>query len=133
MNALAAQMNQPSNSSPWEQFDISQYLFSGNELFIEEMFQLYRRDPEQVSEEWRHFFKGFDDSQARSHPSWAEDTSGIIGVLDPEEKKEVAAKQKELTAQDDVAILSSISALQLIHAYRVRGHLRAKLDPLGAG
>ncbi len=129
--SAAAQSQTQGNHSDWEQFDISQYLFSGNELFIEEMFQLYRRDPAQVGDEWRHFFKGFDEAQGAAHPSWGEDTSGIIGVLDPEEKKEVAAKQKELTAQDDVAILSSIRALQLIHAYRVRGHLRAKLDPLG--
>jgi 2-oxoglutarate dehydrogenase E1 component len=130
MTAAAAQANGQHQPSDWEQFDISQYLFSGNELFIEEMFQMYRRDADSVGAEWQEFFKGFDDVQGKSHPSWAEDNSGIIGVLDPEEKKEIAAKQKQLTAQDDVAILSSIRALQLIHAYRVRGHLKAKLDPL---
>jgi 2-oxoglutarate dehydrogenase E1 component len=126
----AAQATQGNTTSAWESFDLSQYLFSGNELFIEEMFRLYRQDAMQVSPEWQSFFKGFDDVQERSTPSWAVDNSGIIGVLDPEEKKEVALKQKELTAQDDVAILSSIRALQLIHAYRVRGHLKANLDPL---
>ena len=116
--------------SAWEQFAESQYLYGANSLYIEEVFKLYSEDPEQVDPEWREFFKNFQDGLEEHEPSWAEDTSGIVGVLDPEEKKEIAKKEKQIRAKDDTAILHSIRALQLIHAYRVRGHLKAKIDPL---
>ncbi|TAE82818.1 MAG: 2-oxoglutarate dehydrogenase E1 component [Alphaproteobacteria bacterium] len=120
----------PSESSIWEQFVDSQYLFAGNELFIEDMYKLYREDPAQVDAEWRAFFGSLSGSQIMPRASWVEDHSGVVGVLDPEEKKEIAKKEKQIVAQDDTAILHSIRALQLIHAYRVRGHLKANLDPL---
>jgi 2-oxoglutarate dehydrogenase E1 component len=123
-------MGAPLQESAWEQFAESQYLYGANSLYIEEVFNLYRQNPEQVDAEWREFFKQFEDGLEQHEPSWAEDTSGIVGVLDPEEKKEIAKKELQIQAQDDTAILHSIRALQLIHAYRVRGHLQAKLDPL---
>ncbi len=126
-----AQTNGQEHGASWETFDNTQYLFAGNELFIEEMYQLYREDPQQVEEEWRIFFKEFAGEVKQHTPSWSEDNAGIIGVMDPEERKEIAEKEKQIAAQDDTAILHSIRVLQLIHAYRVRGHLKANLDPLG--
>ncbi len=114
----------------WESFDTTQYLFAGNELFIEEMYRLYREDPQSVGEEWKDFFSELGEEIRQHTPSWVNQSKGIIGVLDPEEKREIARKEKEIVAQDDTAILHSIRALQLIHAYRVRGHLNANLDPL---
>jgi 2-oxoglutarate dehydrogenase E1 component len=130
MNAQtsSAQLNQ---QSLWDLFDSTDYLFSGNGLFVEEMYKLYCQDVDNVSDEWREFFNNLHaQCVVKRKPSWADHNSGIIGVLDPEEKKEIAKKEKEIRAQDDTAILHSIRALQLIHAYRVRGHLKANLDPL---
>jgi 2-oxoglutarate dehydrogenase E1 component len=132
MNAQssASAQSTASSQSLWDLFDSTEYLFSGNGLFIEEMYRLYCTDEMQVSDEWRNFFDGLHERALENKPSWAADDSGIIGVLDPEEKKEIAKKEKQIRAQDDTAILHSIRALQLIHAYRVRGHLKADLDPL---
>lgn len=131
MNATSSQAQSSNQQSVWDLFGSSDYLFSGNGLFIEEMYNLYCKDSAQVGDEWRKFFN---ELQAQcvltNKPSWSDNDSGVIGMLDPEEKKEIAQKEKEIYAQDDTAILHSIRALQLIHAYRVRGHLKANLDPL---
>jgi 2-oxoglutarate dehydrogenase E1 component len=119
------------NNSIWDMFDDSEFLFSGNGLFLEEMYRLYCRDDGELSTEWRDFFSNLEAKcNLKNRPSWGDYNSGIIGILDPEEKKEIAKKEKQIRAQDDTAILHSIRALQLIHAYRVRGHLKADLDPL---
>ncbi len=131
MSLSAESQNQSAlDDSMWEAFADSQYLFGGNGLFIEEIYKLYCEDPSQVDKDWQEFFSQFAERIDAHSPSWSDSNAGIVGVLDPEEKREIAAKEKQITAQDDTAILHSIRALQLIHAYRVRGHLKAKVDPL---
>lgn len=119
------------NGAERDLFEKTQYLFAGNELYIEELYKLYREDPQQVEAQWREFFQDLAGEIRQHKPSWGESHGGIIGVLDPEEKREIAEKEKQIRQQDDTAILHSIRALQLIHAYRVRGHLKADIDPLG--
>jgi 2-oxoglutarate dehydrogenase E1 component len=76
-------------------------------------------------------------------PSWARpnwplsDTDDLTAALDPTQMQ-VAVKQAAKAAgkpmaQADVAAAAadSIRAMMLIRTYRVRGHLAAKLDPLG--
>ena len=80
-------------------------------------------------------------------PSWARpnwpiaELDGVNAGLDPTEAviEKVAAKAKEAAVAsgpvDEIAIRhaaeDSIRAMMLIRTYRVRGHLAAKLDPLG--
>ncbi|MGB9648230.1 MAG: 2-oxoglutarate dehydrogenase E1 component, partial [Stellaceae bacterium] len=82
-----------------------------------------------VDESWRRFFSEMNDdvsavlTEVRG-PSWAKREPPIIG------------NGAAATARIDEAALrratnDSIRALQLIRAYRVRGHLEADLDPLG--
>ncbi len=78
-----------------------------------------------------------------SGPSWARpnwppvDTDELTAALDPTqmavEIKAAAATAGRPMAEADVAAAAgaSIRAMMLIRTYRVRGHLAAKLDPLG--
>ena len=85
----------------------------------------------------------FDDDEVQAGPSWARsgwplvDDGDLTAALDPMQMqiavKAAAAKSGDAIADGDVARAAdaSIRAMMLIRTYRVRGHLAAKLDPLG--
>ncbi|MDX2210943.1 MAG: 2-oxoglutarate dehydrogenase E1 component [Sphingopyxis sp.] len=85
----------------------------------------------------------FDTDEVQPGPSWARagwplvDDGDFTAALDPMQMqvavKSAAAKAGAPIADGDVARAAdaSIRAMMLIRTYRVRGHLAAKLDPLG--
>ena len=128
------------------------FLYSGNQVYIAEMFERYLDDPHSVDQRWQDFFADMeaeakDISADRRGASWAPSDAGVIGRGDLTTLSEQMTRGHEtaqpinLTAQASVqhtsavktreATLDSIRALMMIRAYRVRGHLKAKLDPLG--
>src|SRR5439155_14422582 len=80
-------------------------------------------------ESWRRFFSEMNDdvatllTEARG-PSWAKRERAILG----NGAAPAAGTEEEALRQ---ATTDSIRTLQLIRAYRVRGHLESDLDPLG--
>ena len=80
-------------------------LLSGdNATWLEEYYQTWLRTPEQLPEDWRRFFL--------SPELTVQSVSGDNNVSGATLKKQAAI-------------------IQLINAWRMQGHLRAKLDPLG--
>jgi len=83
------------------------------------------------------------DFEVEQGPSWARagwppfDTDDLTAALDPTqmgvEIKAAAAKAGKSLSEAEVTAAAgdSIRAMMLIRTYRVRGHLAAKLDPLG--
>ncbi|MDP4796333.1 MAG: 2-oxoglutarate dehydrogenase E1 component [Rhodospirillales bacterium] len=129
-------------------FDPTQFLFSGNQVYIAELYERYLDDPHSVDHSWQEFFASLsDDAQDlmadRRGASWAPSSSGVLdqGALETMSEQMSAGQQvsgnqpqnQQMSNSRNVreATLDSIRALMLIRAYRVRGHLRAKLDPLG--
>ena len=103
------------------------YLFGSNAIFIEELFEQYKQNPNSVDASWRDLF-----SQAtggKSQPAWVKNTNKIIGLADPEAPKAAANKNEKPSAEQSAGV-DSIRALMLIRAYRERGHTIANLDPL---
>jgi len=80
-------------------------LHPGNAHFLESLYQDYAEDPESVPPPWREYF----DALSRSPPPAA-----------PVPGQAYAPTQVE----------KQIAVLQLINAYRFRGHRQANLDPL---
>ena len=127
--------------------ETSSFLFGVNGAFIEQLYQRYLASPNTVDASWQQFFESLGDeaetviSEARG-ASWAPRGSleppadaygiegGATGVF-----RSPGALSSAMTAgsADDIhrATRDSLQALMLIRAYRVRGHLHAKLDPLG--
>ena len=125
----------------------SSFLFGVNGAFIEQLYQRYLASPNTVDASWQQFFESLGDeaetviSEARG-ASWAPRGSleppadaygiegGASGVF-----RSPGALPSAMTAgsADDIhrSTRDSLQALMLIRAYRVRGHLHAKLDPLG--
>lgn len=105
------------------------YLFSANAPFVEELYAAYLQDSSSVSEDWQAFFQ---DLQARGELPIAEPDHQAIR----EEFVRLAKHRRSVVVAQDVATdktcidAKQVAVLQLINAYRFRGHQHADLDPL---
>jgi len=126
------------------------FLYTGNQVYLAEMYQRFLDDPGSVDPRWQEFFNGLGGDlrellQERKGASWAPSSAGVIGQdgLTPISEhpahdgapmpvvSALPATARMAAGRVREATLDSIRALMLIRAYRVRGHLLAKLDPLG--
>lgn len=112
-----------------EQLWSTSQLAGGNVAYIEELFETYLRDPNEIPEEWRTYFDQL--------PRVDENTSVDIPHKPIREQFLLLSKNQHRTRPVATASVSSdfdrkqVQVLQLINAYRGRGHQHAKLDPLG--
>ncbi len=117
----------------------SSFLTGTNTAFIAELYEHYLEDPNSVDPSWRGFFEELKDDANSvcaelKGPDWAREAPPrIIGNGKAAASGAGANGAAVVAPLGDVrrASLDSIRALQLIRSYRVRGHLLAKLDPLG--
>ena len=126
--------------------DILATAFNGsNAAFIADLYARWLSRPESVDASFGELFAALND-EARSvltdasGASWA---PRLFDVGDPEPAKSPAKPGKpngslrpqteagKTDAEVRAVTLDSIRALMMIRVYRVRGHLEAKLDPLG--
>jgi len=117
------------------------FLNGGNSIFIEGLYQNYLADPGSVDPSWAEFFAALGDDletieRANQGASWGL-KNGALTPDDPYELLGPMAKAASKASAESVdqdaaraATLDSLRALMLIRAYRVRGHLKADLDPL---
>jgi 2-oxoglutarate dehydrogenase E1 component len=102
------------------EFDHTTFLTGANAEFIAELHARYLDEPGSVDDSWRQFFAEIADEASNGGPGWGRPTPRIIGN---------GAAPAEIGARE--GSIDAIRALNLIRAYRVRGHLDAELDPLG--
>ncbi|GGF08484.1 2-oxoglutarate dehydrogenase subunit E1 [Aliidongia dinghuensis] len=116
------------------------FLYGTNSAFIAELYEHYLSDPNGVDQSWRSFFDELRDDAVSVQaevkgPSWQKIAKRIIGSdgagAAPAKKTNGATAPVLSEEAVKQAATDSIRALQLIRAYRVRGHLEASLDPLG--
>ena len=96
-------------------------LFGGNAAFLESLYEQYLRDPEGVPPHWRTYFDGLAPRSAdeRAHG--------------PVQSAITARSQQPrmLAAPEGAASAKQAAVSRLIQIWANRGHLIAKLDPLG--
>jgi len=118
------------HESIMEQLWQTSLLQGGNLAYIEQLFETYLTDPNAVPEEWRGYFDklpSVDGYKGRD----------IVHSTIREQFEHISRNQRFLNAGGVPASVTSdadkkqIRVLQLINAYRFRGHQEAKLDPLG--
>jgi 2-oxoglutarate dehydrogenase E1 component len=108
--------------------DGASFLSGANAGFIADLYARFLDDPGSVDESWRQFFAEIGEAGAvalaelrtpvwEKPPAQPNGNGAAVAAADP-----AALRQ---------ATSDAIRALQLIRAYRVRGHLEADLDPLG--
>jgi 2-oxoglutarate dehydrogenase E1 component len=124
------------------------FLYGGNAAFIEDLYARWLKAPDSVEPSWRSFFTSIHDragaGQPLAPPSWTAraapaarpDWLSAIDGLWPAVEAKLASKITDrgpAASAHDVraATLDSLRAIMMIRAYRMRGHLRANLDPLG--
>ena len=95
---------------------LASHLSGGNAPYVEALYEQWLADPESIPAHWRQIFHDLAPNGAdTSHQAINEEFKRIR----PLEVGAVAADHKQA------------GVLRMINAYRVRGHQRAKLDPLG--
>ena len=127
-----------------------EFLYSGNQVYIAEMFERFVDDPGSVDPRWQDFFNGLADDahdglKNKAGASWSPSDAVVVGhgdlapLADSMDREGSAAEAARPAphagarmgaAKVREATLDSLRALMLIRSYRVRGHLLAKLDPL---
>lgn len=83
------------------------YVANADTQVIADLYEAYKQDPNSVDNSWRDFFKGFDFSQ-----TWLEGSPSSAGSADSSH------------VQKEMAVIS------LIKAFRSRGHLLSKTNPV---
>ncbi len=150
----------PQRSTGNARFAATAFLDGANAAYIEQLHERYRENPGSVDVDWQDFFAELNDDpqsveQSASGPAWKKASwpivanGELVSALDgnwPSVEKAMSAKivaeavkgtvpaagadadSPEVAAQ---ATRDSVRMLMMIRAYRTRGHLHAKLDPLG--
>ncbi len=110
------------------------FLYGNNSQFIEDLYTEYLSNPSKVPNEWREFFDGLNEKKdlilkTVEGPSWAPKKikKGSKNLLLSQESERDTEKPKISTE----AVKESVKASMFIRAYRIRGHLKSNLDPLG--
>ncbi len=103
----------------------SSHLAGANVAYVEELYELYLNDPTLVDEEWRCVF---DDLPKLTQQEVEQPHSQVRNYF-----RKLAKEPKHYHAQinDPDMDAKQVKVLQMINAYRFRGHQAANLDPLG--
>jgi 2-oxoglutarate dehydrogenase E1 component len=113
-----------------EQLWQTSHLQGGNLAYVEQLFETYLSDPNAVPEEWRSYFDKLPSVDGYKGQD-------VIHSSIREQFAYISRNQRKLAGNGVSAGAISdgdkkqIRVLQLINAYRFRGHQEAKLDPLG--
>ncbi len=100
----------------------SSHLNGGNIVYIEELYESYLDNSQSVSAEWRDIFQKLpklEGSEVEYRHSTIRDEFRAL------------AKQPQKQVISSCGDAKQVKVLQLINAYRVRGHQNSNLDPLG--
>ncbi|GLO60274.1 2-oxoglutarate dehydrogenase subunit E1 [Vibrio sp. MACH09] len=103
----------------------SSHLAGANATYVEELYELYLSDPDLVSDEWKRVF----DELPMQTSEIAEQSHSR--VRDYFRRLAQETKHYNVQVSDPDVDAKQVKVLQLINAYRFRGHQAANLDPLG--
>ncbi|WP_045738731.1 2-oxoglutarate dehydrogenase E1 component [Xanthomonas sp. MUS 060] len=103
-----------------KQFAQSSQLAAGNAAYIEDLYEQYLVSPDSIDPKWKTYFDGFQGRDAGDVPH-----SAVIAHIAS------AARQAVNSGTSQSGDERERHVGRLITAYRSRGHLGARLDPLG--
>jgi 2-oxoglutarate dehydrogenase E1 component len=125
------------SSSKNLEFEKTSFLSKSNSAFIEQMYLKFINKDANLPESWKKYFDGIGDelniiAKEINGPSWGLKKKIDINEIQKKIKKISKENSTEVIETKDLikSNLNSIRAVALIRAYRQRGHLLAKLDPL---
>ncbi len=124
----------------------SESFLQGNSTeYLENLQANFSKNTQDLDPQWQKFFNTIGDVnlEGQTGPSWTRPDWPLVNYeefetnIDLEQNHIDKIKSKAIKNNVDVdenglkqAVLDSVRALMLIRAYRIRGHLKANLDPL---
>ncbi|GHB76695.1 2-oxoglutarate dehydrogenase subunit E1 [Psychrosphaera saromensis] len=102
----------------------SSHLSANSMVYVEQMYELYLDDPTSISDEWREVFDQLPKVEGVSVETKHSDVRELFAQL-------AKNKDRMVVSGADQADAKQVKVLQLINAFRFRGHQNANLDPLG--
>ncbi|MDA9108235.1 2-oxoglutarate dehydrogenase E1 component [Candidatus Pelagibacter sp.] len=129
------------SSSKNLEFEKTSFLSKSNSAFIEQMYLKFINKDQDLPESWQQYFEGIGEDLSMiakeiNGPSWGvkqkTDIDEIEKRIEEDEKKiSNGSNDTKVNSKDLIkSNVNSIRAVALIRAYRQRGHLLAKVDPL---
>ena len=125
------------------------FLYGGNAAFVEDLYARWSVDPTSVEPSWQAFFATLLDGAAEvkraaekpawsrpavagPRPDWLSAIDGLWPAVEAKVGKTLEARKPNASVDEvRAATLDSLRAIMMIRAFRMRGHLKANLDPLG--
>jgi 2-oxoglutarate dehydrogenase E1 component len=107
----------------------SSHMAGGNAAYVEEMYEAYLDNAQSVSEQWRAIFDSLpkvDGVSVETKHSIIRDQFRSLAALGPAAR----AGGTVATSSSNTSDEKQVKVLQLINAFRFRGHQHANLDPL---
>jgi 2-oxoglutarate dehydrogenase E1 component len=109
-----------------EQLRSSSQLSGGNAAYIESLYEAWLANPESVATEWRDYFGAL----PRVNGTAADTPHSLVRLqFEQLAKAPVRLRSREVKVSEHER--KQVRVLQLMSAYRQRGHQKARLDPLG--
>ncbi len=106
-----------------KQFKQTSQLAGGNAGYIEDLYEQYLVDPDSVATSWKTYFDALKGREAGDVPH-----SAVMASVQAAAR---AGARGGSGGADEAAAKAQAAVGKLVTAYRSRGHLGAKLDPLG--
>lgn len=109
----------------YKEFELSSYLSGNNAAYVEDLYETFLQNPQNVDDHWRDYFQSLSNGQTGADVSHANIR---------EHFREIAQQHKmvESAASEGVYAPKQEHVDALITAYRRFGHLNAQTDPLGS-
>ncbi|WP_395343994.1 2-oxoglutarate dehydrogenase E1 component [Ningiella sp. W23] len=108
----------------------SSHMAGGNAAYVEELYEAYLDNPQNVPDTWKSIFDELPTidgvSVETKHSSIREDFKKMAALGPAARAGNSSAVQADAPSDE-----RQVKVLQLINAYRFRGHQHANLDPLG--
>ena len=114
------------------EFEKTAFLSKSNSAFIEEMYMKFVNNDPTLPEGWKNYFDEIGDElevivNEINGPSWSPSKKFVINQNQKQNIENSQLNELEIIKSN----ANSIKAVAMIRSYRQRGHLIAKLDPLG--
>ena len=120
------------SSSKNLEYEKTAFLSKSNSAFIEDMYMKFVNNDPTLPDSWRKYFNEIGDDEdivinEINGPSWSPSKKVSIN-----KSQNLNINNKQLSELEVIlSNANSIKAVAMIRSYRQRGHLIAKLDPLG--
>ncbi len=120
------------SSAKNSEFKKTAFLNKSNSSFIEQMYLKFLNNDPNLPDSWKKYFKEVGDEEdivinEINGPSWSPSKKVSINRDEILENQEIEKNDTDKVKSN----ANSIKAVAMIRSYRQRGHLIAKLDPLG--